>query len=48
MLNDPKAIKDALAMMSHEPGAAVAIQSDARDDYERRHGKALETVDDDE
>jgi hypothetical protein len=49
LMSNPKAIQEALALMTHEPGAAVAIQSDARDDYERRHGlKPVDIVVDDE
>jgi hypothetical protein len=38
MLSNPQAVREVLEIMSHEPGAAVAIRSDARDDYEKRHG----------
>jgi hypothetical protein len=45
MLNDPKAIAEAIALMSHEPGGPVPIQSDARDEYEQRRVRPHDVVD---
>ncbi len=45
IFKDPDAVSEALALMSHEPGAATAIPSDARTDHEKRRAKFGVTID---